>query len=80
MRLGWVGFILALKALIPQEIQFRTKSRNVTPQWWGRNVRWVREPGSGERPLGEPRVWGLGHLPPSGAALGPLHPTSVLLG
>ena len=35
-----------------------------------RNLPWVREPGSlgltgvgGEEVLGEPRVWGLGHLP-----------------
>lgn len=34
VRLGRVGFILDLKAPIPQEIQFRTKSRNVTPQCW----------------------------------------------
>lgn len=43
---------------------------------------WVREPGSwgsqgcrGRRPLGKPRVWGLGHPPPlTRAALGPLAP------
>lgn len=34
VRLGRVGFILGLKAPIPQEIQFRTKSRNVTPRCW----------------------------------------------
>ena len=46
-----------------------------------RNLRWVREPGSRgsqgwrrRRPLGEPRVWGLGHQPPTRAALGPLAP------
>ena len=46
-----------------------------------RNLLWVREPGSRgsqgwrrRRPLGEPRVWGLGHQPPTRAALGPLAP------
>lgn len=70
VSLGQVGFILGLKAPNPQEIQFRAMNRNVTPQCWAKMCLWAREPGSwgsqgwvGRRPLGEPKVWGLGHLP-----------------
>lgn len=69
VRLCRVGVILGLKAPIPQEIQFRTKRRNVTPQCWaeiccglGSQALGLSGVG-GERPLGAPRVWGLGHLP-----------------
>lgn len=81
--LGWVGFILGLKAPIPQEIQFRTKSRNVTPQCWaeiccglGSQVLGLSRGGWGEATGG---AKGVGAWPPAPtrAALRLLHPIFI---
>lgn len=81
--LGW--FYLGPKAPIPQEIQFGTKSRNVTPQCWAEICCGLRSQASGLSGGGWGEATGgakgVGAWPPAPvrAALSPLHPIFILL-
>lgn len=87
VRPGRVSFILGLKAPIPQEVQFRTQSGNVTPQCWteicrglGSQALWGSQGWVGRRHWGSQGCGALATCPTQSCPESPRRPLCVLGG